>query len=307
MPKVSIGLPVRNGEKYLGAALEAIQNQTFTDFEVLISDNASSDSTPDIAAELCGRDPRFSYHRQQENLGASGNFNYVFQQTSAPLFRWAAYDDLIRPNYLSACVAALDAAPGAVLVFPQTTMIDTEGRELAKYQGGTRDRGSGPSERLDALIGPGDPRTSLLHMCFPVFGLIRRNALQRTGLIANIPRSDTLLLVELALQGPFVELADALFLRREHPDGSVISAEKAARGPELERLLAAWFDPSSGHRFPATVTKLGLGFLRAVARTPMPATERLRCMRVAAGWIARNTRIIGGEMKIVVRERLSSR
>jgi hypothetical protein len=117
-----------------------------------------------------------------------------------------------------------------------------------------------------------------------------------------MPRSDVLLLVQLALKGPFIEVNQDLFLRRQHEESSVAAAEKAGRGVQVERLLAAWYDPARGKRFPATVTRLGLGYLRAVAHTPMSIKEKIRALRIIAGWIGRHGRVIGGEIKIVIRE-----
>ena len=306
MPRVSIGMPVKNGGNYLAGALEAIRSQTYQDFEVLISDNASSDNTAEIAEGFCKEDDRFSLHRQPKDVGAAANFNYVFHETSGELFRWGAHDDLIRPDYLSTCVAALDSSKESVLAHPNTVAIDANGQEIGVYRGVTRHPTSHKaSDRLAALIGPGPVEESIIHMCFPVFGLIRREALDGTSLIANQPRSDMLLLVELALKGPFLMLEDELFLRREHQDGSVIAAENAAADfQERERLLAAWFDPTRGDRFPATVTRLGLGYARAVFRTPMSLSEKLKTIRVLAGWTRRRGRTIAGEIKIVLRERL---
>lgn len=305
MPQISIGVPVYNGERYLAEALASIAAQDFTDFEVLVSDNASNDNTARIAQDFCNRDPRFRYHRQDRNIGAAGNFNFVFHNTTGPYFRWAAHDDMIAPGYLRACHQALEQdRTGAVLAYPQTLMIDETGAPLRTYAAVTRKGGQSPARRLHAMLGPGDPHTSLIHMCFPVFGLIRRRALQGTSLIANMPRSDHLLLVELALRGAFIELDAPLFLRREHDAGSVIAAERAASGAQVEKLLAAWFDPTKGKRFPATTTRLGLGYLRAVLRTPMPLREKAACLTTTLGWLRRHWRVIGGECKIVTRESL---
>ncbi|WP_425053162.1 glycosyltransferase family 2 protein [Psychromarinibacter sp. S121] len=306
MARVSIGLPVWNGEAFLTQALDSIRAQTFEDFELVIADNASTDSTPDIIADYARRDPRIRAFRHKENLGAAGNFNFVFHKSTAPYFRWAAYDDMIAPGYLAACVKALDDDDGsAALAFPQTLMIDCNAKPLRVYDAVTRKSDESPSARLDGMIGPGDHLKSYLHMCFPVFGLMRRSALEGTSLIANMPRSDHLLLVELCLKGRFIEVPQPLFLRREHDSGSVISAEKAATsGEDLEKLLAAWFDPNKKGRFPATATRLGLGYFRAAARTPMPLGEKLACMRIAGGWLARHWRVIGGECKILLRERM---
>jgi glycosyltransferase involved in cell wall biosynthesis len=307
MARVSIGLPVWNGEKYLPQALNSILAQSFEDFELLISDNASTDSTAKIIADYCRRDSRITSHRHDTNLGAAANFNYVFHNTSAEYFKWAAYDDVMAPTYLAACVAVFDADDGGTaLAYPQTMMIAADGTPLRLYEAVTRKGGATPSERLRQLIGSGNHIQSLLHMCFPVFGLMRREILAQTSLIANMPRSDHLLLVELALKGRFIEIEEPLFLRREHDHGSVISAEKAASGVEVEKLLAAWFDPRKDGKFPATVTRLGFGYLRGVLRTPMTPAEWLTCQWIALGWLKRHWRIIGGECKIVLRERLKA-
>lgn len=307
-PTVSLGVPVHNGERYLRTALDSIRAQSFPDFDVLISDNASTDGTESIARDFCRLDPRFRYHRHAENIGASGNFNFVFANTRGRYFKWAAHDDALRPDFLLKCVETLDEGPGSrVLAVPQTTNIDQDGREIGRYLLASGHLVGTPSERLAALLGPAEERKSILHMCYPVFGLIRRSALEETGIIANMPRSDNLLLVELALLGSFAEVSADLFLRRSHAGGSVIAAERATRGPEIERLLAAWFDPRRGKRFPATTTRLGLGYMRAILRTPMTAGEKLKCMVIATGWIARRSRIIGGEVKIVLRDSVSRR
>ena len=304
MPRVSIGLPVMNGEKYLAGAIEAVRAQTYEDFELLISDNASTDGTREIAEQHAREDDRVRYVCQSENLGASRNFNYVFHNTTGEFFRWAAHDDLIRPEYLDVCVRALDSSPESVLAYPQTVRIDVQGRELGVYKGALRDATARTApERLASLIGPGPLEESIIHMCFPVFGLIRRSALNGTSLIASMPRSDMLLLVELALKGRFLPLDDELFLRREHEEGSVTAAERAAKGfKEREALLAAWFDPGSGKRYPATLTRLGLGYTRAAFRTAMPIRQRLKSLWVLLGWLGRHWRAVGGEMKIVIRE-----
>lgn len=302
-PKVAIGLPVYNGAKYLRDALEGIIQQRMTDFEVLISDNGSVDETETICREFAARDSRIRYVRQPENLGAAHNFNYVFHHTSAPYFRWAAHDDIMAPYYLYDCVSALDADSGeGVLAYPQTMRIDAEGNQLGVFPDPVLGYDLDQAQRLAALIAPEDPKMSLAIMCFPVFGLVRRDALEKTSLIANFPRSDTLLIVELALWGRWINIDAPHFLRREHDQGSVISAEKAATGLERERLLAEWFDPSRKGRFPATRTRLAIGYLAATMKPPMPLRTRIKCIRIALGWFWHNARFIRGEVRILAKE-----
>lgn len=116
-PAVSIGMPVYNGAQYIREALDSLLAQTFTDFELIISDNASTDATQSICEEYARRDPRVSYVRQAENKGAVANFRFVLDRARADLFMWAAYDDLWAPNYLMDA-AALLADKTIDFVFP---------------------------------------------------------------------------------------------------------------------------------------------------------------------------------------------
>lgn len=106
-PRVSIGMPVFNGEKYIRDALDSLLNQTFSDFELIISDNASTDSTEEICCEYASRDSRISYFRQTENNGAITNFQFVLDQARGEFFMWAAYDDLWSSDFLKDAVGSL--------------------------------------------------------------------------------------------------------------------------------------------------------------------------------------------------------
>jgi hypothetical protein len=132
--------------------------------------------------------------------------------------------------------------------------------------------------------------------------VIRSDALARTRLIRNQPRSDVVLLVELALYGRFLELPDYDFLRRDHPRSSVEASGAGADAVTLERNLAAWYDPSRGRRYPMTQTRLATGFLDALLRAPLSLAERRACLGVLARWVGRNFRLIGGDLKLGVRD-----
>jgi glycosyltransferase involved in cell wall biosynthesis len=137
-PTVSIGIPVYNGGPFFEACLEAVAAQTFTDFEVVISDNASTDGTPDVARSFVDRDPRFRYVRFERNRGAAANWNRVVELATGRYFRWLAADDLIAPTYLERCVAVLDTEPDVVLVTPQVRLIDLDGKPLQRIPGTNR-------------------------------------------------------------------------------------------------------------------------------------------------------------------------
>lgn len=100
IPQVSIGMPVYNGEKFIREALDSLLAQTFTNFELIISDNSSTDRTEDICREYSDRDIRIIYIRQIENIGAAANFKYVLDRSTAEYFMWAAADDVRSTDYI---------------------------------------------------------------------------------------------------------------------------------------------------------------------------------------------------------------
>src|SRR5919112_5909956 len=102
-PRVTIGLPVYNGERFLEQALDGLLAQTFTDFELIISDNASTDRTPEICQAYAARDSRIRYVRQPENIGAGPNHNILVPMARGEYFKWASHDDLYDPDLVAKC------------------------------------------------------------------------------------------------------------------------------------------------------------------------------------------------------------
>ncbi len=126
-PTLTIGMPVYNGAKYIAEAVESILAQTFRDFELIISDNASTDDTESICRAFAARDPRVTYRRNRQNVGLSANNNLLVPLARGRFFKWAPCDDVLRPEYLERCVAVLDADPNVVLVYPGTQFVDGDG------------------------------------------------------------------------------------------------------------------------------------------------------------------------------------
>src|SRR5581483_7973034 len=121
-PKVSIGLPVYNGENYLAQAIECLLAQTFSDIELIISDNASTDGTEAIARDFAARDRRVRYVRQPLNRGAGWNFSETFRLAQGEYFKWAAHDDLCAPTFIERCVKVLDVDRELVLCFSRSAV-----------------------------------------------------------------------------------------------------------------------------------------------------------------------------------------
>ena len=123
-PLVSVGLPVFNGERFLPASLASLMGQTFTDFELIISDNASTDRTPEICQDLARSDSRVRYFRQRVNIGAPANWNFVAREARGRFFKWCSDSDVCLPQLLESCSAELLKQPQAVLCAGRTGYVD---------------------------------------------------------------------------------------------------------------------------------------------------------------------------------------
>ncbi|MEM7029145.1 MAG: glycosyltransferase family 2 protein [Chloroflexota bacterium] len=269
-PKVSIGLPVYNGENYLSEAIESLLNQTFTDFELIISDNGSTDSTQSICKAFAEADDRVRYFRYEQNRGAAWNYNHVFALAQGEYFKWAAHDDRCKPDFLRHCVAILDQHAEVVLCHPRTRIIDEHGQPIEDYSVHLATDSPHTNRRLYELI-------CRKHGCYAVFGLIRRHILQKTPLIGSYVASDRVLLAALALHGPFYELPGFLFLRRDHPHTS-------DRAFKDRRRRAAWFDPQMSGRISLPQWRLLLEYKRAIQSPDLSFDDRVRCYWTLLRW-----------------------
>jgi glycosyltransferase involved in cell wall biosynthesis len=273
--RVSIGLPVFNGEKYLAEALDSILAQTFADFELIISDNASTDRTPEICRAYTARDSRVRYFRNETNLGAARNFDRVFELSSGEYFKWAAHDDVCAPEFLERCVKVLDQDASVVLCHPRTTIIDEQGRPMFRYIVKLDTDSTRPHERFREVIG-------VRHWCFQVFGVARASVLRMTPLIAGYTGSDRNLLAELGLFGRIHEIPEYLFFRRDHPQTST------SMFPDNRKRMA-WFDPTRAGwvRFPSWLKFRG--YFMSVMRVPMSGYERMLCFIHLSRWVVEKT------------------
>ncbi|OYV49269.1 MAG: hypothetical protein B7Z77_08440 [Acidocella sp. 20-58-15] len=103
-PKVSIGMPAYNGGDYIEAAIKSLLAQTAGDFELIISDDASSDGTQAICEAYAALDPRIIYIRQPRNIGPGPNFMFVLKRARGPFFMWAAQDDIWAETWIATLV-----------------------------------------------------------------------------------------------------------------------------------------------------------------------------------------------------------
>lgn len=291
-PAVSIGVPVFNAGRYLEQALESLVGQDFEDLEIIVCDNASDDTTEQIARSFAGQDPRVRYERAERNRGAAHNFNRTLQLARGQYFKWAAYDDVCGAQLVSKCVQALQDDPSAVLSYPKTWEIDAKGQIVGEFYDGLHLADETPARRLALLL---RSRTEY----HPVFGVIRTEALRRAGGIRSFIASDIALLARLALAGKFLELDERLFYRRIHPETSMNS------NPTLA-ARAAWFDPGARGWLAVPTARLAADFAASVATAGMTPAQRVRCWAaIGNSWVAPQARIIGGEVKLAARATLA--
>ena len=236
-PTVSIGLPVFNGERYLEDVIESLLAQTYPDFELIITDNASTDRTEALCREYLRRDDRIRYYRSETNYGAARNFNDAFQLAIGRYFKWAADDDLHEPEFLARCVEVLDSQRDVVLCFTRTEFIDENDRPLYEF-------------KYPIDLQTADTRALFLHflsagyVVHEIFGLIRSSALRNTSLIGGYIGSDIVLLGQLALRGRFYQVPELLFQHREHPGRSAIAMKRPTD-------YTNWFDSAKTEKIVA--------------------------------------------------------
>ena len=275
-PVVSIGFAVYNGEKYMSEAIESLLRQTFENLELIICDNASTDSTESIARGFAASDGRVRYVRNDTNIGGARNENKTFRLSRGKYFRLAADDDVCDPELIERCVTALELAPDAVLCATYIRKIDEFGDQTGDLMPllGTA---TSPSRRFRELY-------TLQHDCELTYGLIRSSVLARTDLQMNYTDSDRTLLCELALHGRFVIIPEFLFSKRYHPGMSTQVF------PDWYSRMR-WFDSSydDDHVLMPHWEQL-THYLRIIARAPISFTERRRCFTAMASWLVTENR-----------------
>ena len=264
-PRVSVGIPVYNSERFLAQTIESVLGQIFTDFELIISDNGSADRTQEIAQTYALRDARIRYVRSEVNRGAAWNYQRLFELGRGEYFRWAPSDDLFAPDSLAECVATLDANPDAVLCYPKTDLIDCNGKLIRPYEDNLNLCLSDPVERFRQ----GLAQIGLVNV---IYGLMRSDLLRKTRLMGNFVGADEVLVLELALYGRILEVPTSRFYRRIH--------EKAFSQMKSSQEKQSFVDPATAGRFYAYLWQHyyqhGLGILH----TPLTIGTKVRAIGV---------------------------
>ncbi len=271
-PRVSFGVPVRNGAETIGRCLDSILRQDFEDFEVIVSDNASTDETCQRVEAIAARDPRVRLIRQATNVGLIENFNALARAARGEFFRWVGADDWLEPDYTSCCVGALDARPEAIVATSGFDLVDPDGGAIARDHTGEFLESPSPRRRLARLLWFFHAGLGLYEANYC---LIRRPSLLASGLLPVHRKCDWLFSARLCLQGPFVHVPKRLFHRGwKNPDQAALAG------------LARRLHPVPQPTLEPSIWLLYRGLARVVAESELPAADRLACQAMVLRFCA---------------------
>ena len=232
--KLSVGMPVYNGQEFLASAIDSILNQSFKDFELIISDNASTDATEQICQEYAAKDPRVRYFRNAENIGASDNYNAVYHHAQGEYFKWASSNDLCDPRFLEECVNVLEQNQDVVLCYPQVQLFAESLEDARLYDDDLHLMQDSACERYREFL----ERVKLNNV---MNGVMRTAALRNTAMIKPYYSSDTALMAELVLKGKIYQVRGTYFFRRmdEKTATALKSQEEVVKHyfPNLNKLM----------------------------------------------------------------------
>lgn len=284
MPRVSIGLPVYNGENFVSDAIASVLAQSFSDWELVISDNASTDRTVEVCRRFADRDSRITVLVADKNQGAAWNFNRVFEQSSGEYFRWLSHDDYLGSDCIARCVDALDGDATVILAATKTAVINADGYQVL-------DDGPPESDLVFQQLTPASESNRIRlsqstrasqryagillysRRCYEVYGLIRREAMRQTQLHPAYCGGEKVWLAEVALMGRIIELPEIQFFCRWHDarftanNSTVEQAEHMSPGRKAHFALP--------HQY-----RSALGYLQLLLAKRIPFPERIVCFCV---------------------------
>jgi glycosyltransferase involved in cell wall biosynthesis len=284
---VTVGMPVYNGDNYLAETLDSILGQTYQNFEVVISDNGSTDGTESICRDYSTKDARVKYSRSDVNLGVSRNFRRTVGMSSGDYFMFLAHDDKLAPEFLEKCVAVLDGRPDVVSCYPKAIEIDSQGNALYKKEQFLDADSPKPHLRFRQMI-------RMDHNCETLFALVRADVLKQTVIHAAIPDGDRVMLAEVSLHGKYYRVPEYLFLHREHPVRSI-----NLYPTRFHRL--ALLEPQRVGEFVLPHFAEFFEYLRCIRRAPLSFSQRLACYGEMLRWVGDNNKRLRSDVMFVLK------
>ena len=262
-PRITVGLPVYNGQKYLEAAIESHLAQSFGDFELVISDNGSTDATGEICGRYAQLDARVKYLKSPINRGILWNHRRVLEPVdpSTPYFRWAGADDILEPGLLAAMVEVLDTRPEIEAVMPATKNIDEEGTVIRTMERSLNLESPDVFERARQIL-----LANYQHVI--AYGLLRAPSLRRMRTGPHYIGWDPVFIWELALRGQVFQLVEPALLRRFH-QGSISRVKTV-------KEMRKWVEPGTSAGMNLPHWAWAYERTRSLLATPMNLGEKLR-------------------------------
>jgi glycosyltransferase involved in cell wall biosynthesis len=286
-PVVSIGVPVYNGARHLAQALNALLGQTFSNFEIIISDNASTDDTQAICEQFVNADQRIRYLRQPRNIGAPRNWSLIVHEARGQYFKWASANDYCCERFVEKCLEALENDPRVVLSFGRTCLVEEQTGVTTEYAEDVEALDDRPSDRFRRIC-------RSLRLNNAQSGLIRLDMLRQTGLDRAYQGGDIVLMAELALRGHFKRIPDVVLFRR------IGTTSLSARLSAAE--LGYFIDPNAaGAEGRSVGWKRHMDQFGAILHAPIGMIERLACMRIAAQDAYWDRSRLASEISLLVR------
>jgi glycosyltransferase involved in cell wall biosynthesis len=281
-PLVAVGLPCYNSEKYLAQSIETLLAQSFKDFVLIISDNASTDGTEAICRRFAAQDSRIRYYRNETNIGMMPNFNRVFSLANSKYFKWATADDYWDSEMLAKSVAVMEADPEVVICYPRVVLVDAEGSELRRYEDQLHLSDADPVVRFLAVL----ERLGLVNHHL---GVLRTAAIRRTQLFNTHMAADVGFVAEMSLYGKFFQLPDHLLFRRFHPESS--SWQRGNQEHQAKRYHAA-----NARRLPFNSWRFHGTFFRGVKNSPIGFGAKRRLVLRLLRTLYWNRQALGEEL-----------
>jgi glycosyltransferase involved in cell wall biosynthesis len=207
-PSVTIGIPVYNEEKYISETIISAINQTYDNLKIIISDNCSTDNTFELINRVIANHENVTLIKQEKNIGAVENFNYLSEIANSDFFCWLGGHDILHKDFITSAVKIFIENQGLSLVYPKSEIIDENGRSMNIYSDSDIDTTS-----LEGIRGPLKVIYNLYY-CTAVYGLFKTNIIKEYK-FKPIVGSDLVLLYHASVSGKIFELPHIYYFRRE--------------------------------------------------------------------------------------------
>jgi len=258
-PLVSVGMPAFNAERHIEEAIDSILDQSLSDLELIIFDNASTDGTEDLCRQAAARDPRVRYFRNENNLGSPTNYNLTLREARGRYFKWASSNDVCHPEFLRKCVSALEADDTAVIACPRTRLFIDDPAAGEPYPENFNDDSVQPWTRFIKYV-DGVGLNNLMN------GVCRTEVLRKVPPIMPFIGSDQVTTAAMTLHGRVIIVPDEYFYRRMDAHSSARLGGKEA--------LRRHYDPTGRKRLLFPTWRLYFEYIKAVNSSPLSIPRR---------------------------------